>query len=109
MNDLRMREKAVLILCVCFATLLLVSGIYDFAVIAWQFSELMMSVGVFFLLIGIGLMARLFFMPLTSMTSSINMASLKAITVGSPKIQQWVYLLGIFFCLFSLVWRFLFA
>lgn len=102
MNHLPLKEKWALIISVSLAVLILVTGIYDFLVVELMARELVMSVGVFSMLLSIGLMPKLFFTPVTHILKSGNIP-----TVGNPIIQHWLSLLGILLCSLSLVWRLL--
>lgn len=102
LNHLPFKEKLVTILCFSFATLILTTGIYDFLIVELIIRELVMTTGVFLMLLSAGLIPKLFFSPLSDILKIEDMA-----TVGKANVQQWFFLSGISCCSLSLVWRLL--
>jgi hypothetical protein len=102
LNHLPLKEKLVFILCISFATLILITGVYDFLIVEFIVRELLMTIGVFLMLLSAGLMPKLFFSPLTNILKSESIP-----TIGSPRVQQWLSLSGVFICSLGLVWRLL--
>lgn len=100
LNYLPFKEKLVLVLCVSFAILILVTGIYDFLIVELMIGELVMTLGMFLMLLSAGLTPKLFFSPLTNIFKSE-----KPPTLGHTRVQQWLFLFGMFFCSLSLVIR----
>ncbi|BAJ01351.1 hypothetical protein [Shewanella violacea] len=100
MNHLPVKEKTVLVLCVSFATLILVTGIYDFLIVEFIMRELVMTIGVFLMLLSAGLIPKLFFSPLTDILKSEGIP-----TVGNPRVQQWLSLSGVCLCSLGVIWR----
>jgi hypothetical protein len=100
LNYLLFKEKLVLVLCVSFAILILVTGIYDFLIVELMIGELVMTLGMFLMLLSAGLTPKLFFSPLTNIFKSE-----KTPTLGHARVQQWLFLFGVFFCSLSLVIR----
>lgn len=102
LNHLLLKEKLAFILCIILATLILITGIYDFLIVEFIARELVMTIGVFFILLSVGLMPRMFFSPLTSILKSESIP-----TIGNPRVQQWLLLSGVFIFLLGLIWRLL--
>ena len=63
MSNSSTREKVAFTLCVSFAFLLLISGIYDFWIIEFKAQDLLMSIGAFLLLLSLALIPKIFFLP----------------------------------------------
>lgn len=102
LNHLPLKEKLAFILCISFATLILIPGIYDFLIVEFIARDLVMTIGVFLMLLSAGLMPKLFFSPLTNILKPESIP-----TIGNPRVQQWLSLSGVFICSLGLVWRLL--
>jgi len=102
LNHLSFKEKLASVLCVIFSFVILLSGLYDFLIVELEIRELIMSVGVFLLLLSAGLTPKMFFSPLADIWKGEEFAS-----IGNPKIPQLLSLSGIFLCALGLVLRLL--
>jgi hypothetical protein len=102
LNHLPFKEKLASVLCVIFSFVILLTGLYDYLIVGLEIRELVMSIGVFLLLLSAGLTPKMFFSPLADIWKGEELPS-----IGSPKLPQWFSLSGIFLCTFGLVWRML--
>lgn len=103
MNQLPLKEKVASSLSFIIALLIVLTGIYDFLVIELQVRELIMSVGVFFLLLSVALTPKIFFSSLTDIFKGKEVPA-----IGNPQLAQSFSLLGIFLCAVGLLWRLMF-
>ena len=100
LNHLPFKEKLVLVSCASCSILIFVVGIYYFFIVELIIRELIMTIGMCLMLLSAGLVPKLFFSPL------INIFKLEKIpTLGHPRVQQWLFLYGVFFCFLSLAIR----
>ncbi|KTF14543.1 hypothetical protein [Pseudoalteromonas sp. 10-33] len=93
MNNLSTRGKVALTLCISFAFLLLISGIYDFWIIEFKAEDLIMSIGAFLMLLSFALIPKIFFLPFADIFKSTDQP-----TLGNIKVQQWLMFSGVLFC-----------
>lgn len=98
MSHLSFKEKIASVLCVIFSVIILCSGLYDFLFVDTGISELIMSVGVFLLLLSAGLTPKMFFSPLADIFKGEAFPS-----IANSKHPQWFSLLGILCCGIGLV------
>lgn len=103
MSNSSTREKVAFTLCVSFAFLLLISGIYDFWIIEFKAQDLLMSIGAFLMLLSLALMPKIFFLPFADIFKSKETP-----TIGIPKVQQWIMFSGVLLCAFSFASRLFF-
>lgn len=103
MNQLPLKEKVAASISFVVALLIVLTGIYDFLVIELQIRELIMSVGVFFLLFSVALTPKIFFSSLTDIFKGEELPA-----IGSPQLAQNFSLLGILLCVIALLWRLVF-
>ncbi|TMN82913.1 MULTISPECIES: hypothetical protein [unclassified Pseudoalteromonas] len=100
MNNLSTREKVAFTLCISFAFLLLISGIYDFLIIEFKAEDLMMSIGAFLMLLSLSLMPKIFFSPFADIFKSTDQP-----TIGNAKVQQWLMFSSVLLCAFGFALR----
>ncbi|MBW4965692.1 hypothetical protein KZZ04_04840 [Pseudoalteromonas sp. CR1] len=93
MNNLSTREQVAFTLCISFAFLLLISGIYDFLIIEFKAEDLIMSIGAFLMLLSLSLMPKIFFSPFADIFKSK-----KTPTIGISRVQQWLMFSGGLLC-----------
>ncbi|ATG58271.1 MULTISPECIES: hypothetical protein [Pseudoalteromonas] len=103
MSNSSTREKVVFTLCVSFAFLLLISGIYDFWIIEFKAQDLLMSIGAFLMLLSFALMPKIFFLRIADIFKSEESP-----TIGIPKVQQWIMYSGVLLCAFGFALRLFF-
>jgi len=100
MSNLSTREKVAFTLCISFAFLLLISGIYDFLTIEFKAEDLMMSIGAFLMLLSFALMPKIFFLPFADIFKSAEIP-----TIGNAKVQQWIMFSGVLLSAFGFALR----
>ena len=103
MSNSSTREKVAFTLCISFAFLLLISGIYDFWIIEFNAQDLLMSIGAFLLLLSLALIPKIFFLPFTDIFKSKETPS-----IGIPKVQQCIMFSGALLCAFGFALRLFF-
>ena len=102
LKSLPLKEKLAVVLCVSFATLFLLAGIYHYLIANFIPRELLMAVGVCFIFFSAGLTPKLFFLPLTEVLKPEKIS-----TLGNPKIQVSLGIIGFLFSTVGLIWRLL--
>lgn len=98
MIHLSFKEKIASVLCLTFSVIILCLGLYDFLNVDTEIRELILSVGVFLLLLSAGLTPKMFFSPLTEIFKGEAFPS-----IVSSRLPQWFSLLGIFCCGIGLI------
>ncbi|MAD88426.1 MAG: hypothetical protein CMK64_01875 [Pseudoalteromonas sp.] len=98
MDHLSFKEKVASVFCVIFSFVILCSGLYDFLIVDTATRELILSVGVFLLLLSAGLTPKMFFSPLAEIFKGEAFPS-----IVNFKLPQWFSLFGILCCGIGLV------
>ncbi|ESP92210.1 hypothetical protein N483_07740 [Pseudoalteromonas luteoviolacea NCIMB 1944] len=96
-KNLAVKEKIASLVWLVFALIILLSGIYDFIIVANQPLEMLKSCGVFVLLLSFALQPKILFIPLKESWKG-NVDGLVNI-----KIINSMYFVGIFIFLLALV------
>jgi len=97
-SHLSFKEKIASVLCVIFSFVILCSGLYDFLIVDTAIRELILSFGVFLLLLSAGLTPKMFFSPFEEVFKGEAFPS-----IVNSKLPQWFSLFGIFCCGIGLV------
>lgn len=99
---LSFKEKLASGLCAIISFLMLSAGLYDYLFVKRELRDLIMSIGVFLMLLSGVLTPKMFFSPISDIWKVEEFPS-----IVDPKIPQWLSLSGISLCAFCLVWNLL--